>query len=141
MRKTLFFYCQHSVGMGHLVRSSALAERLAEAFDVVFLNGGAVPAGLFFPARVRRVDLPPIAMREDNAIVAIDPGLTAAEALAVRRDRMLALLAAERPDVLLVELYPFGRRKFEPEPLPLLEAATPAEPNGRSSCAACATCW
>jgi predicted glycosyltransferase len=123
MRKTVFFYCQHSVGMGHLVRSAALAERLADVFDVVFLNGGAVPEGLHFPSSVRRVDLPPIGMREDNSIFSIDPALTAAEALELRRDRMLALLRTLRPAVLLVELFPFGRKKFEPELLPLLAAA------------------
>lgn len=123
MRETVFFYCQHSVGIGHLVRSAALAERLADAFDVVFLNGGAVPEGLPFPSSVHRVDLPPIGMREDNSIFSIDPAFDAGEALTRRRDRMLALLHARRPAVLLVELFPFGRRKFEPELLPLLEAA------------------
>lgn len=120
---TLFFYCQHSVGMGHLVRSSALAEALASRFDVVFLNGGAVPAGLPFPAAVERIDLPPLGMREDNSLVSLTPGLDVAAALETRRDTMLRLLRSRRPGVILVELFPFGRKKFEPELLPLLEAA------------------
>ena len=37
---TLLFYCQHSLGIGHLTRSFALAAALAQRFRVVFLNGG-----------------------------------------------------------------------------------------------------
>ncbi len=120
---TLFFYCQHSVGIGHLVRSSALAARLADAFDVVFLNGGAVPPGLPFPSAVERVDLPPLGMRDDGTLVSLSPSLDVPGALATRRDTMLRLLRERRPDVVLVELFPFGRRKFGPELLPLLETA------------------
>ncbi len=128
-RPTLFFYCQHSVGMGHLVRSAALAEALSDAFDVLFLNGGAVPEGLRFPAGVEREDLPPLGMLPDNALVSLDPALSVDAALTARRDRMLALFHARRPDVLLIELFPFGRKKFAPELRPLLEAARAATPS------------
>lgn len=120
---TLFFYCQHSVGMGHLVRSLTLAGHLAETCDVVFLNGGQVPAGLPFPEALERVDLPPLGMREDGTLVSLTASLSVDEALRARRDRIVALLGARRPDVLLVELFPFGRKKFEPELVPLLDAA------------------
>ena len=42
-RPALLFWCQHSLGLGHLVRSLALAEALRERFDVVLLNGGRFP--------------------------------------------------------------------------------------------------
>lgn len=119
----LFFYCQHSIGMGHFVRSSAMAERLAQAFDIVFLNGGPVPTGLPFPSTVERIDLPPLGMREDATLESLTPGMPVDEALLCRRDRMIALLMAKQPDVILIELFPFGRRKFESELLPLLTAA------------------
>ena len=61
-------------------------------------------------------------MREDGTLVSLTPSTSVDEALARRRDRMLALVNARRPDVLLIELFPFGRKKFEPELLPLLEA-------------------
>lgn len=123
MAMRLLFYCQHSIGMGHFVRSSAMAECLAEAFDVVFLNGGPVPTGLSFPSAVTRIDLPPLGMREDNSLESLTPDLSVEDALERRRDCMLALLRDTRPDVVLVELFPFGRKKFEPELLPLLAAA------------------
>ena len=48
-RPAVLFYCQHSLGMGHLMRSFALADRLAERFRVVLLNGGRLPKGIAAP--------------------------------------------------------------------------------------------
>ena len=45
-RPRLLFHCQHSVGLGHLVRSVHLADGLAQDFDVTLLNGGPWPADL-----------------------------------------------------------------------------------------------
>jgi len=42
-RPRLLFYCQHSLGMGHLIRSFSIADGLAKHFEVVFLNGGPLP--------------------------------------------------------------------------------------------------
>src|SRR5881628_1732715 len=52
----VLFYCQHVLGMGHLVRSLALARALADRFRVVFLNVGPVPRGLPRPAGVEFED-------------------------------------------------------------------------------------
>ena len=43
-RPRLLFYCQHSVGLGHLVRSMNLADGLTRDFDVTLLNGGPWPS-------------------------------------------------------------------------------------------------
>jgi predicted glycosyltransferase len=132
---TLLFYCQHSLGMGHFVRSAALAERLAASFHVVFINGGPLPEGVQFPERVQRVDLPALSMHEDRGLVSLDATLSVAAALERRRDIMLDLLRTRRPSVLVIELFPFGRRKFEPELIPLLEAAhAMAAPRPRVVC-------
>lgn len=120
---TVMFYCQHSLGMGHFVRSIALAERLADEFSVLFLNGGALPTGLTFPARVERVDLPAVGMTEHGALVSLDARFTVDESIDARREMMLSLLRARRPDVLLIELFPFGRKKLEGELIPLLDEA------------------
>lgn len=128
---TVLFYCQHSLGMGHFVRSIALADRLADRFDVVFLNGGALPAGLSFPSRVERVDLPAIGMNEAGALVSLDARYSVDASLEARLNAMLTVLRARRPDVLLIELFPFGRKKFERELIPLVESArqlAPASP-------------
>jgi predicted glycosyltransferase len=122
-RPTVLFYCQHSLGLGHLVRSFALAGALASRFRVVLLNGGRMPRGIPAPAGVEIISLPPLGMDTDGALVSRDGRRTAARALELRRAQILATHAAMRPEVVFVELFPFGRKKFAPELLPLLEAA------------------
>jgi predicted glycosyltransferase len=122
-RPGLLFYCQHSVGMGHLVRSLALAEALSARFQVTLLSGGAVPGEVRVPSAVRLVSLPPLGHGDGYELVSRDPERSVESARHVRVARIIAELWAERPAVVIVELYPFGRRKFAFELLPLLEAA------------------
>jgi len=122
-RPTVLFYCQHSLGLGHLVRSFALAGALAERFRVVMLNGGRLPRGLPTPPGVEIVSLPPLGMTVDGALVSHDRRRSTERALHLRRRQMLELQAELRPEVLFVELFPFGRKKFASELVPLLEAA------------------
>ena len=111
-RPTVLFYCQHSLGLGHLVRSFALAGALAERFRVVLLNGGRLPRGLPTPPGVEIVSLPPLGMTVDGALVSHDRRRSTDRALQLRRRQMLELQAELRPEVLFVELFPFGRKKF-----------------------------
>jgi predicted glycosyltransferase len=125
-RPTVLFYCQHSLGLGHLVRSLALAEALAARFRVVLLNGGRFPRGVPVPAGVEIVSMPPLGMTVDGTLVSHDRRRSAERALELRRKQMLALHDELRPDVVFVELFPFGRKKFAVELLPLLRAARAA---------------
>ncbi len=68
----LLFYCQHSLGMGHLVRSLAIAGALAKRFRVVLLNGGRLPAGVMPSSGVEIVDLPPVGIGPDGRLVSRD---------------------------------------------------------------------
>jgi predicted glycosyltransferase len=125
-RPTVLFYCQHSLGLGHLVRSFALAGALAERFRVVLLNGGRLPRGLPVPPGVEVESLPPLGMQVDGTLVSRDGRRSAERALELRRERMLALHAELRPEAVFVELFPFGRKKFASELVPLLEATRTA---------------
>jgi len=125
-RETLLLYCQHSVGIGHLTRSLALAAAFAERYRVVFLNGGPIPAGLPVPAGVEIVDLPPLGTRDGHTLVSRDAATTVTDAQARRRAVVLATFAATAPAVVVIELFPFGRKKFAFELLPLLRAARAA---------------
>lgn len=122
-RPTLLFYCQHSLGLGHLTRSLALADGLAARFDVTLLNGGRLPAGTVVPPGVRIVNLPPLGHDDAYRLVSHDPDVDVASARRRRRRIVLDALAALDPAVVLIELFPFGRRKFAFELLPLLAAA------------------
>jgi len=116
-------HCQHALGLGHLVRSLALADGLAPHFDVVVLNGGRMPEATAIPSGVRVVNLPALGYDAAFGLVSHDPCLSVDEAKDARRRLVLQTLADERPAVLVVELYPFGRRKFAFEIEPLLDAA------------------
>lgn len=121
-RPRLLLYCQHSLGLGHLVRSLAIAEALAATFEVTLLNGGRFPAGTALPAGVDVVNLPPLGHDDDYRLVSLDRAWSVAAACRERRRLVLEVLHRESPRVVVVELYPFGRKKFEFELLPLLEA-------------------
>jgi predicted glycosyltransferase len=122
-RPALLLYCQHSLGLGHLARSLTLAGALAARFDVVIANGGRLPAGTRVPLGVRVVNLPPLGHDEAYQLVSHDPRFDVPAAQRERVRMLLDLLSELDPAVLVVELYPFGRKKFEFELIPLLDAA------------------
>jgi predicted glycosyltransferase len=123
MHDTLLFYCQHSLGIGHLTRSFALADALRAHFHVVFLNGGRLPPGVPVPAGIERIDLPPLGMDDGHTLVSRGGDDDVQRVMAERRALIDATLARTRPGVLLVELFPFGRKKFAGEILPMIRQA------------------
>ena len=128
----VLFHVQHLLGIGHLTRAATLARRLAaEGAEVTVASGGEPVAGVDF-GRARLVQLPPahVADRRFKHLLdargqPVDEGWKAG-----RRDRLLALYEEAAPDVVLTELFPFGRRQLRFELLPLLERA--AEDRARS---------
>jgi predicted glycosyltransferase len=128
-RPALLFYCQHSRGIGHLVRSLSLAAALSRRFKVVLLSGGKIPACVALPTDVEIVQLPPVEMSLDNQLVSSDKRRTLARTLELRRAMMLETLVRLGPEVIVTELYPFGRISFSAEVLPLLETARSRKPN------------
>jgi predicted glycosyltransferase len=134
-RPRLLFWCQHSVGLGHLVRSMNLAEGLAQDFDVTLLNGGPWPADLPQPASINIVHLPPLGMDSNYKLVSRDDAhFTVDQAVAERVETIQETFRDTAPDVVLIELFPFGRKKFSKELMPLLEAARAARPTPFVAC-------
>jgi predicted glycosyltransferase len=121
-RPTLLFYCQHAMGMGHLVRSLALADALSQSFRVVLLNGGELPLSISVPQTIEIINLPPLRLA-DGQLISCDSRYSVVQAQDARIDQILSSFRQLRPEVVLIELYPFGRKKFEFELLPLLEHA------------------
>jgi predicted glycosyltransferase/Ser/Thr protein kinase RdoA (MazF antagonist) len=122
-RPTLLLYCQHAVGLGHLARSLALARALARRFQVILLSGGSVPHDMVVPGGVVLVQLPPLMFGDDGALRSPD-GRRSLERVQAIRTRMLTdAVRAHRPSVVLVELFPFGRRAFRGEITAMLDAA------------------
>jgi predicted glycosyltransferase len=132
----VLFWVQHLLGIGHLRRAATLARALADrGLEVTFASGGFPVPGLDIgPGRL--VQLPPVRavdlyFRElvDAHEQPIDDAWREA-----RRDRLLALLRETRPDAILTELFPFGRRQMRFELLPLLDAALEQQPKPLIAC-------
>src|SRR3978361_2329913 len=99
-QETLLFYCQHSLGMGHLVRSLALAASFGRHFRVLFLNGGPLPKGMKIPDGVKIVNLPPLGLGPDGQLVSRDQRRTVERAQDLRRRIILETFRELRPQVL-----------------------------------------
>jgi len=88
----------------------------------VLVTGGA-PVVVELPSHVREYRLPGLQM--DGAFTVISPTETdrALDEVKEERKRLLhSLFEKTEPDLFLIELYPFGRKSFAFELLPLLEA-------------------
>jgi predicted glycosyltransferase len=130
VRLRVLIWSQHLLGTGHLQRVGRLAAALAaRGHAVTVANGG--PAPVPRPAGWRRADLPAIRAADADFTGLVDgAGAPVGAALWARRRAVLAALAAEHPDVVVVEMFPFGRRAFARELAPLLDAwrARPRRP-------------
>lgn len=125
MKPRVLFYVQHLLGVGHLKRAGGIAAAMAAGgLDVTVVHGGTPEEGISYPgAAVHR--LPSATIRGGNFSTLITAaGESADEAWRERRrDELLALADRLRPQAILLELFPFGRRQFRFELLPLIEAA------------------
>ena len=122
--KRLMFYCQHILGIGHLIRSMEIVKGLLSDFEVCFINGGEVVADFPIPVGVEVVNLPPLKTDSGFRALQVPAGFDSVESvMEFRRDRLIEVCDRIQPDVLMVELFPFGRRKFSPELIPLIEYA------------------
>jgi predicted glycosyltransferase len=115
-----FFYVQHLLGIGHLKRATILARALGSAgFEVTLVSGGLPVPGF------EVVQLPPAATADLTFKTLVDEaGKPVTEDW--KRRRTAALLEAwrnARAQLLITELFPFGRRQMRFELLPLLETA------------------
>jgi predicted glycosyltransferase len=126
----VFFYVQHLLGIGHLARASRIAAALADdGFEVTVVTGGSPVAGFPGPG-VHHVALPPLLSGDAGFSGLVDEhGQPVDDAFKEkRRDLLLAAFHACRPDIVLLEAFPFGRRQVRFELLPLLDAIAATTP-------------
>ena len=117
----ILFYCQHVLGIGHFFRSMEVARALSR-HTVVFVLGGAPLSGFIPPGHVKVLSLPALMMDPEFKSLHVQEG--SLEDIRQSRRRMLQdLLVSFDPDLILTELFPFGRRQFRFELTPLLKAA------------------
>lgn len=118
--KKIMFYCQHVLGMGHLVRSLEIVRALNE-YDVYFLNGGELLPEVQIPPAIHVINLPPIKSdSEFEGLQSADSTLPLEEIKKARLNLILLEFDRIQPEVLILELFPFGRKRFAFELVPLL---------------------
>src|SRR5262245_3077462 len=118
--KKILFYSQHVLGIGHFVRAMEIARGLPNC-KIRFLNGGESVEGFPYPPWVELVNLLPV--KPDaalNFIESTDPSQSLDELKCSRLEALLSEFDSFDPDVLIIELFPFGRRQFVFELMPLL---------------------
>lgn len=125
-----FIHVQHLLGVGHLRRAAALAHGLAHAgIDTTLASGGFPVPGLRVKG-VRFIQLPPATTADMSFKTLVDEHRRPVSD-SWRAARARALMRAWEDcaaDVLIVELFPFGRRQLRYELIPLLEAARQRSP-------------
>ncbi len=123
-RQRIMFYVQHLLGIGHVKRASALAAGLHEqGFDVLMVLGGPnvalvdfgpIPIHQLAPARADGAGFDTLLDEHDRPIDDDWRDKRAAGLMRVHDDFA--------PDIILIEMFPFGRRQFRFELIPLLDA-------------------
>jgi predicted glycosyltransferase len=114
----ILHYTQYVFGIGHLFRSMAIDRALAPLTVDLVTGGAGVPIPM--PDNVRHHAMPAIRMDENyGSVLAVDGELE--DTWRERETMLLDLFRSLEPDVLLIEMFPFGRRVFARELLPLLK--------------------
>ncbi|MFM9844373.1 MAG: glycosyltransferase family protein [Dongiaceae bacterium] len=136
MTPRVLLYVQHLLGIGHLRRAAAIARGLAAGgFEVAFVSGGESVPSLDIGA-ARLVQLPAIRSGDSGFSSLVDKsGAPVTDALWRARQMMImSELGDAAPDILVIEMFPFGRRQFRRELIPLLEAAAERRPRPLVAC-------
>lgn len=120
----------HLLGTGHLARALTLARAYLAAGDSATVVTGGVPVPQLDRGDVPLVQLPPLRSDGIDFSRLLDAeGILATPALFAKRQALLLkTLAAMKPDIVITELYPFGRRILQAEFTALLEAAAQMQP-------------
>lgn len=132
-RPRVFFYVQHLLGVGHLYRAARIAHGLRQAgFAVDFVTGGAPIAGLDV-AKLNVIQLEPLKAGPEgfSDLITLTGKPAGFEMKKRRTAALLEALATSRPEIVLIETFPFGRRQLRFELMPLLEAAHLQTPRPR----------
>jgi predicted glycosyltransferase len=116
----IIYYCQHVLGMGHYFRSLEICKAF-KGHEVILVSGG-TPMNMPVPEHVREVSLLPLRMDPDFSRLESDSGIGTIEQIkAARQQALYDLFFCECPDIFMVELFPFGRKAFGFELIPIFD--------------------
>jgi predicted glycosyltransferase len=129
----IFLYSQHLSGTGHYVRTYEIARALAEDHDVVMLEGGRPVPRSKSKNTFEALKLPPI-YRTQEGIAPLNPESTIEVVLEERKNILRNFISSFRPDVILIEHFPFSKHLLAPEIIPVIRLAREINRNARIVC-------
>jgi len=116
----IIYYCQHVLGMGHYFRSLEICKAF-KGHEVILVSGG-TSMNMPVPEHVREVSLLPLRMDPNFSRLESDSGVGTVEQIkAARQEALYELFLSECPDLFMVELFPFGRKAFGFELIPIFD--------------------
>lgn len=132
----LLIHVQYLKGIGHLQRTGLIAEAAAMQGLQVHIVSGGLPLQDLRPQGTTLHQLPAIQAGPGGFTDLRDTEGHPVDTrwLAERRDCLLDIFKSVGPDVLMVESFPFGRRAFAFELIPLLETASACTPRPARVC-------
>ncbi len=120
----ILFYVQHLLGIGHLRRAVTLSRNLVRAgFDVTVVSGGHEIGMDLGGAKIIQLPATRATDLYFKTLVDEDGQQVDDNWRQMRADKLLQVWRDLEPDILITELFPFGRRQMRFELLPLLDAA------------------
>ncbi len=114
----------HLLGTGHLGRALTLGRAFAKVGHQVAVLSGGRPAPHLDARGVEVIQAPSLASDGTNftRLLREDGSVADADDLQARSDFMVAVVKDRAPDVVITELFPFGRRSLSAEFLAMLQA-------------------
>ena len=127
MTRRVMFYVQNLLGVGHLHRAATISRAMVAAGLEIHVCSGSPPDAAIDFGGTAVTNLPFVRAADasfksllNEAGAPIDT-----EWKDQRRAELLGAFERINPDILMIELFPFGRRQFRFELIPLLELAKP----------------
>ena len=115
-------YCQHVLGVGHFFRSLEIAKAFFP-HEVLFVEGGKkITDKIDAFTHIKFFSLEPLEMDGEFKSFTVEQSLLE-KIKQSRKRKLLSLFINFNPDIFIIELFPFGRKKFRFELIPVLEYA------------------
>ena len=120
-RQSILVYAQHLSGVGHYVRTFEIARALAPHHQVHWIEGGRPVPHRPCPD-LQMVKLPRICRDPAGSLVSVEASRSIAGIMEERAARLLEAIQRIRPEVFMVEYFPFSKWELADELLPAIDA-------------------
>lgn len=127
-------YCLSLRGTGHFVRMSLLARRLAGQHEVYLVDGGRPVVSQIPVPGITLVGLPRIWRTEAGHVEPYQTSASMTDVVAARRNRLEALCREIKPDLIVVDHFPFTKWVVSDEILPMIRLARHLNPRAGAVC-------